>query len=111
MKFMVFKKFNNEAEYEALLAGMEIRNVFGVECLKAFSDSWLVVGEVSGKCEAYNPTMVASMAKVNDKSSLLKKFTIKHVPRLENQQVDVVLKHANSFTERYQKSIRWKILS
>jgi len=39
----VFKTSNNEAEYEALVAGMEIYNTLGAECLKAFSDSQLAV--------------------------------------------------------------------
>jgi len=39
----MFKASNNEAKYEALLADMEICNVLGVEYLKAFSDSQLVL--------------------------------------------------------------------
>jgi len=42
LKFM-FKTSNNEAEYEALLAGMELCHVLEVEHLKAFSNSQLVV--------------------------------------------------------------------
>jgi len=44
LKFM-FKVSNNEAEYEALLAGVELCNVLGLEYLKAFSDSQLVVSQ------------------------------------------------------------------
>ena len=47
LKFM-FKTSNNEADYEALLAGIEICNTLGVERLKAFSDSQLVVSLSKG---------------------------------------------------------------
>ena len=43
LKFM-FKMSNNEVEYEVLMVSIEICNVLGEECLKAFPNSQ-VVGE------------------------------------------------------------------
>ena len=43
-----FKVTNNEAEYEALLAGLRVATRLGVDSMDAFSDSQLVVNQVQG---------------------------------------------------------------
>ena len=43
---------NNEAEYEALLKGMEMVQKMGGKAVRVFSDSKLVVGQVRGDLEA-----------------------------------------------------------
>ena len=47
-----FSAMNNEAEYEALLAGMTMVQKMGGRATKLFSDSRLVVGQVKGELEA-----------------------------------------------------------
>ena len=47
-----FLATNNEAEYEALLARMAMVSQLGGEVVELYSDSWLVVGQVSGEFEA-----------------------------------------------------------
>jgi ribonuclease HI len=39
---------NNEAEYEALLAGLKMAKILGATELDVLSDSQLVVGQVNG---------------------------------------------------------------
>ena len=43
-----FKASNNEAEYEALLAGLRLARHMGAHQLQVFSDSQLIVNQVSG---------------------------------------------------------------
>ena len=43
---------NNEAEYEALLKGLELAKSLGVESVLIQGDSQLVIGQVNGTCEA-----------------------------------------------------------
>ena len=83
LKF-TFKTSNGEAEYKALLAGMEICNALGVIHLTAFSNSQLVVSQVKGEFAARDPSMVAYLAKVKKKSSMFQKFKIEHLLRSEN---------------------------
>lgn len=79
LKFML-KKINNEAKNEALLTGMGICNVLGVEYCKPFYDSHLMVTHVKGEYEAHNLARIAYLAKVQEKSSMFKRFEIEHVP-------------------------------
>ena len=41
-----FSVSNNEAKYEALLAGLRLAKELGVRCLRVFTDSQLMVGSV-----------------------------------------------------------------
>ena len=44
-----FKASNNEVEYEALLAGLRLAKDFQVDSLLIFSDSKLVMSQISGE--------------------------------------------------------------
>ena len=50
---------NNQAEYEALIAGMLLAKEMGAKGLLAKSDSLLVTGQVTGEYQAKDPQMVA----------------------------------------------------
>ena len=52
-----FKASNNQAEYEALLAGLRVVKELGIDSLRVFSDSQLIVGQVKGEFKARDPTM------------------------------------------------------
>ena len=52
-----FSATNNEAEYEALLAGMTTVKKLGGKTVEMFSDSSLVVGQVRGELEARDTRM------------------------------------------------------
>ena len=54
-----FLTFNNEAEYEALLAGLCLAKEIRVEKLKIYSDSQLVVNQVNGDYQAKGENMAA----------------------------------------------------
>ena len=52
-----FSTTNNEAEYEVLLMGMIMVQKMGGRAVKVFSDSKLVVGQVTGDLEARDSRM------------------------------------------------------
>ncbi|GFZ18321.1 hypothetical protein Acr_27g0000600 [Actinidia rufa] len=56
---MGFKATNNEAEYEALLAGLRVATELGAQSLEVFSDSQLVVNQVQGDYLAKDARMIA----------------------------------------------------
>ena len=61
-----FKTSNNQAEYEALIAGLRIAKDLKVEKLRAYSDSQLVVGQAKGEFEAKDPVMAKYLQKVRE---------------------------------------------
>ena len=108
LKFL-FKASNNEPEYEAFLADMDLCYALGAEHLCAFFDSQLIASQVTGEYEARDVAMMAYLAKVKECSVTFKTFEIKHVPRLENRQADALSKLASSSSNGHPKSIRWEI--
>jgi len=52
-----FKASNNQAEYEALIAGMLLAKEMGAKSLLVKSDSLLVTGQVIGEYQAKDPQM------------------------------------------------------
>ena len=52
-----FSTTNNEAEYEVLLTGMVMIQKMGGKMMEVFSDSKLVVDQVRGELEAWDPRM------------------------------------------------------
>ena len=64
---------NNEAEYEAVIAGLNLAHSLEVDQLEVHSDSQLVVRQIEDTYEAKSETMVLYLQKVRD---LLKKFFV-----------------------------------
>ena len=53
-----FEASNNEAKYEALIAGIQLTKDIGVEKLEVFSDSMLVIQQLNGQYEAKGEGMI-----------------------------------------------------
>ncbi|KAM2816798.1 hypothetical protein COP1_040994 [Malus domestica] len=66
-----FKASNNEAEYEALIAGLRLAKHLGVKRIDIFSDSQLVVNQVTNNFNAKDSSMAAYLAQTQ---LLLKHF-------------------------------------
>ncbi|XP_077226453.1 uncharacterized protein LOC143859723 [Tasmannia lanceolata] len=87
-----FRAFNNEAEYEALLAGMNLAIQTSAQRLKGYCDSQLVVNQIQGVYEARDERMIKYLSKVRQLASKLKSFEVIRIPRTENTKADVLSK-------------------
>ena len=79
-----FQASNNEAEYEAVIAGLNLAHSLEIDQLKVYSDSQLVVRQIEDTYEAKSGRMILYLKKVQD---LLKKFVlvqVRHIPITEN---------------------------
>ncbi|GJU04715.1 reverse transcriptase domain-containing protein [Tanacetum coccineum] len=85
-----FDATNNEAEYEAFIAGLRIAEQMGVKNLKTNMDSSLVANQVNGSYIAKEPRMIQYLEKVKTLASSFKKFSIKQVPLSENKKAHVL---------------------
>ena len=99
-----FRTSNNEAEYEAVIAGLNLAHSLEVDQLEVYSDSQLVVRQIEDTYEAKSGRMILYLRKVRD---LLKKIVlvqVKHVPRAENSRVDALAKLATTSQEDLSRS-------
>ncbi|XP_068474112.1 uncharacterized protein [Phaseolus vulgaris] len=91
-----FKASNNQAEYEALIAGMLLAREMGARSLVAKSDSLLVTGQVTGEFQAKDPQMAAYLEYVQLLKTSFTEFELVHVPREQNARADLLAKLASS---------------
>nr|GEV88826.1 reverse transcriptase domain-containing protein [Tanacetum cinerariifolium] len=87
-----FNATNNEAEYEALIAGLRIAGQMGVQNLQANVDSKLVANQVNGIYISKESSMIKYLEKVKNLASTFKGFFRKQIPRGENKKVDSLSK-------------------
>ncbi|XP_077215663.1 uncharacterized protein LOC143850290 [Tasmannia lanceolata] len=96
-----FKASNNEAEYEALLAGLSLATELGAGKLKVYSDSQLVVNQVNGAYEARGLRMKRYLQKVKEKLQKMGEVEILQVPRDMNNRADALSKMASEETHDF----------
>ncbi|GJT69459.1 reverse transcriptase domain-containing protein [Tanacetum coccineum] len=81
-----FEATNNEAEYEALIAGLRIAEKIGVQSLQVNVDSKLVANQVNETYIAKATDMIKYLEKVKALASTFWVFSIKQVPRSKTQK-------------------------
>ncbi|XP_062155167.1 uncharacterized protein LOC133863220 [Alnus glutinosa] len=79
-----FVTTNNEAEYEAVLAGLSIAREMGAKNVEVRSDSQVVVSHVQGLAEAQGENMIQYLDKVHEYQSNFDRTVMTKVPREEN---------------------------
>ncbi|GJX44614.1 reverse transcriptase domain-containing protein, partial [Tanacetum coccineum] len=100
-----FDAINNEAEYEALIAGLRIAEQIGVKNLQANVDSRLVSNQVNGTYVAKEADMVRYLEKVKALTGGFKALTIKQIPRSENKKADALSKIASTSFAHLSKQV------
>ncbi|XP_064993952.1 uncharacterized protein LOC135630722 [Musa acuminata AAA Group] len=90
-----FRATNNEAEYEALLAGLQLALEMWVTDIRVITDSQLVARQLDGGYEARDPTMAKYLAQVKSLATKFAHFELSNVPRSENQRADTLAKWAS----------------
>ena len=79
-----YQTTNNEAEYEALLKGLELAKSLGAESVLVQGDSQLVLGQVNGTYEAKEERMKRYLNKVR---RLIKKFSEAHFVQVQRKKI------------------------
>ncbi|XP_075663305.1 uncharacterized protein LOC142632870 [Castanea sativa] len=90
-----YQTTNNEAEYEALLKGLELAKSLGEKSIIVKGDFQLVINQVNGMCDAKEDRMKKYLSKVRQ---LVQKFTevsFVQLPREENMETDALAKAAS----------------
>ena len=82
-----FPTTNNEAEYEALIVGLDLAKAVRAENLVIYCDFQVVTNQVNGDYECKNERMKKYLEQVKDRVS---NFRVKFVqiPRVENEHTD-----------------------
>ncbi|KAI5348609.1 hypothetical protein L3X38_001496 [Prunus dulcis] len=100
-----FPGSNNEAEYEALLAGLRLAKKLAIKKLAIYSDSQLITNQASGEYMAKHPKMILYLDKVQELLKAFPTFTIQQVPRAENEHADALASRGSALDTQFRRSI------
>jgi ribonuclease HI len=89
-----WKCTNNIAEYEAILLGLRKLRVIGVQRCTLRTDSKVVAGKIEKEWIARDATLKRYLALVRRMENYFKGFTVEHVDRNKNTEVDELAKAA-----------------
>ncbi|XP_070046877.1 uncharacterized protein [Nicotiana tomentosiformis] len=81
---------SNEAEYEALIEGLELARGLDSEVIEIKCDSQLVVNQVYGIFKAKEERMQQYVVKVQALLARFREWSITHIPREENAEADAL---------------------
>nr|GEV31681.1 reverse transcriptase domain-containing protein [Tanacetum cinerariifolium] len=105
-----FAASNNEAEYEALVAGLRIATQMGVKNVQANVDSKLVGNQVLGTYVAKEDNMIKYLEIVKGLVSRFTTFSISQVPQSRNKKADALSKIASTSFAHLSKQVLVEVL-
>jgi ribonuclease HI len=88
---------NNQAEYEAIMLGLQFLSSMGVKHVEAFGDSLLVMQQITGPFQSLDGSLNAYLDKCLEIIALFDDFTVQHVSRDENAVANDMAQQASCF--------------
>ncbi|XP_042404964.1 uncharacterized protein LOC121995243 [Zingiber officinale] len=93
-----YRATNNEAEYEALIAGLQAARHVGASRVMIYSDSQLAAQQLSGTFEINNARLKLYTEAFEKLKANFSDVVIQKIPRAENQAADELAKLASSIS-------------
>lgn len=106
-----FEASNNEAEYEALIAGVRLAAKLGAMRLQIFSDSQLVVNQIIGEYMAKDERMIAYQAVAEEELRKIPEYSIQQVGRAKNTHADALASLASAVEQETERTITVEFLA
>nr|KYP65248.1 Gypsy retrotransposon integrase-like protein 1 [Cajanus cajan] len=100
-----FKASNNQAEYEALLAGLRLAKDLSVTRVKCWSDSQAVTGQVNGTFQTKEPTLLLYFHAFQKLKDDFQEVHVEYTPRELSVRADQLAKLASNKKSSHLRSI------
>uniref|UniRef100_A0A2N9ESR6 Uncharacterized protein n=1 Tax=Fagus sylvatica TaxID=28930 RepID=A0A2N9ESR6_FAGSY len=100
-----FKTSNNEAEYEAVLAGLKSAKTLGARRLIVYCDSLLVASQINGEYMARDERMAAYLLKVQTAMTDFETVRIEQIGRNLNNHADALATLASVLSADFKRFI------
>ncbi|GJR93356.1 reverse transcriptase domain-containing protein [Tanacetum coccineum] len=105
-----FETTNNEAEYQALLAGLRIAKEMNIQELAIFVDSQLVANQVKGTFEARQPVIKQYLEKTMTLLLSFPSYSIEHIKIDQNKKADALSKLASVTFSKLAKEVLVEVI-
>ena len=106
---LAFDCFNNEAEYEALIAGLKILKKLNAKRISVYGDSELIIKQVKGEYQAKHPRLRAYRNAVLDILRAFSEYTLTAVPRMQKIIADSLATTASNLKIPLNSSNKFEI--
>nr|GEV59810.1 hypothetical protein [Tanacetum cinerariifolium] len=106
-----FTSTNNEAEYEALLAGLRMARKKKVRNIDVKVDSKLVASQINRSYMASSTSMIKYLATTKECIAKFETFVIQNIPRNLNQKDDILSKLATHAFDHLMKKVLVEVLA
>ncbi|XP_052288603.1 uncharacterized protein LOC127899294 [Citrus sinensis] len=106
-----FAATNNQAEYEALIAGLELAKAVRADRVKIRTDSQLVANHVSERFQPREEKMEQYLKIVRQMMEKFKAVEVVQIPREQNSRADILAKMAAVADPKMPKSIPLEVKS
>jgi ribonuclease HI len=90
---------NNEAEYEALIAGLELSLELEIKAVRIFGDSQLIINQIIGEYKVLKPELIQYHQKAMELMKKIPYVFIEKVTRAVNGEADALAKLAKELGE------------
>nr|GEW15125.1 reverse transcriptase domain-containing protein [Tanacetum cinerariifolium] len=108
---LTFPSTNNEAEYEALLAGFRIARLMNLSHIEVKVDSKLVANQINRSYEVSKDNMIKYLARAKEHAFGFKSFSIENIPKTMNQKADILSKLASVAFNHLTKEVMVEVLN
>ena len=105
-----FKASNNEAEYEALIAGLKTAFDLGARNVEVYSNSWLVINQVQGNFEARDSRMKEYLRVAKQIMVKFSTASVNQVAQGKNRHADTLATLVSAMTEDIPWQIKFELI-
>ena len=88
---------NNQAEYEAVLQGLQLLKEVEADAVEIMGDSLLVISQLASEYECKNDTLVIYHEKCRELMNNFRLVTLKHVSREQNIEANDLAQEASGY--------------
>jgi len=88
---------NNQAEYQALIKGLELLKEVHADAVEIFGDSMLVINQLVGIYECQSEVLIACYERCVQLLKEFRDFRLEHIPRLHNEEANRLAQHASGY--------------
>nr|XP_027076820.1 uncharacterized protein LOC113700543 [Coffea arabica] len=106
-----FTTFNNEIEYETVIAGLQLVHRLGARRILINSDSQLVMCQIPGEYKAREEVMQRYLSKIHQLTAHFESFEIQRISRSQNKRADALSRLAFTSFSDLNKTILVEVLA